>query len=187
MSDPSSGTVVVTGASGGIGEAVVRSLLASGDHRVIAIDAVPAPGDLVSSDRVHSHVCDVRDRDRIVDIIRESRSDESPYVGLVNCAGNHVVAPSMDLDLESWHAVIDVHLTGTLILSQAVARHMAGGGSIVNISSIAQDFGLPGRVSLLRCQGGPAGTDQDPRRRVGPPGHQGQRRSHPDTSTPPWA
>jgi NAD(P)-dependent dehydrogenase (short-subunit alcohol dehydrogenase family) len=154
MSDPSSGTVVVTGGSGGIGAAVIRSLLDSGDRRVIAIDAVPAPGDLARSDRVQSHVCDVRDRDLIVDIIRESRLDESPFVGLVNCAGNHVVAPSMDLDLESWHAVIDVHLTGSLILSQAVARHMPGGGSIVNVSSIAQDFGLPGRAAYCAAKAG---------------------------------
>lgn len=154
MSDASSSTVVVTGASGGIGEAVVRSLLDSNGYRVVAIDAVPSPADLAGNDRVLSRVCDVRDRDSIFEIIDDSKSDESPFTGLVNCAGNHNVAPSIALDLDSWHAVIDVHLTGALILSQAVARHMHGGGSIVNISSVAQDFGLPGRVAYCVAKAG---------------------------------
>lgn len=154
MSDASSSTVVVTGASGGIGEAVVRSLLDSNGYRVVAIDAVPSPADLAGNDRVLSRVCDVRDRDSIFEIIDDSKSDESPFTGLVNCAGNHNVAPSIALDLDSWHAVIDVHLTGALILSQAVARHMHGGGSIVNISSVAQDFGLPGRVAYCAAKAG---------------------------------
>jgi NAD(P)-dependent dehydrogenase (short-subunit alcohol dehydrogenase family) len=151
--DVSNTTVVVTGASGGIGEAVVRSLLDSG-YRVVAIDAVPTPADLAANDRVLSCVCDVRDRNSIFEIIADSKSDESPFTGLVNCAGNHNVAPSIDLDLDAWHAVIDVHLTGTLIVSQAVARHMRKGGSIVNISSIAQDFGLPGRVAYCAAKAG---------------------------------
>lgn len=147
-------TVVVTGASGGIGEAVVRSLLDSGGYRVVAIDAVPMPTDLAANDRVLSRVCDVRDRDSIFEIIDDAKSDESPFTGLVNSAGNHNFAPSIDLNLDAWHAVIDVHLTGALILSQAVARYMEKGGSIVNISSIAQDFGLPGRVAYCSAKAG---------------------------------
>jgi len=154
MFDGSSGTVVVTGSSGGIGEAVVRSLLDTSGHRILALDVVPTPPDLAGNHRVLSRSCDVRDQDRIIQIVDETQVDDSPFVGLVNCAGNHAVGPSIDLDLASWHAVIDVHLTGALILSQAVARHMRSGGSIVNVSSIAQDFGLPGRVAYCAAKAG---------------------------------
>ena len=46
-------------------------------HVEHAIDAIAAPDDAVTHDRVHRYVCDVRDRDSIFEIIGRARSDQS--------------------------------------------------------------------------------------------------------------
>jgi len=58
---------------------------------------------------------------------------------LVNNAGASWGAPALDMPYEAWQKVIQTNLTGTFLVSQAVAEHMRrqGGGKILNIASIA--------------------------------------------------
>jgi NAD(P)-dependent dehydrogenase (short-subunit alcohol dehydrogenase family) len=62
---------------------------------------------------------------------------------LVNNAGVSWGAPLEDLPLDRWRYVIETNLTGTFLVSQAAGRRMiaAGGGTIVNVSSIAGQRG----------------------------------------------
>jgi gluconate 5-dehydrogenase len=65
---------------------------------------------------------------------------------LVNNAGTSWGAPAEDTPLEGWQKVVDVNLTGVFLFSQAAGRAMiaaAGGGSIVNIASVAGLRGSP--------------------------------------------
>ena len=64
---------------------------------------------------------------------------------LVNNAGTSWGAPAEDTPLEGWQKVIDVNLTGVFLFSQAAGRAMIerGGGSIVNIASVAGLRGSP--------------------------------------------
>ena len=57
---------------------------------------------------------------------------------MVNNAGLVRFGPLVTLSVEDWNAVLAVNLTGTFLVSRAAARRMAeaGGGSIVNISSV---------------------------------------------------
>jgi len=156
LSEALDGTAVVTGASSGIGKAVVDVLLAHGQKRVVGIDISP-PDDHSADPRVVRHIGDITDRDAIADLLEASASPDVPYKCLVNSAGNHMSGASLDLDLDSWRAVIDVHLTGTFVMCQAVARHMKHGGSIVSLSSVAQDFGFPGRAAYCAAKAGITG------------------------------
>lgn len=151
------GTAVVTGASSGIGKAVVDALLEYGQKRVIGIDISAPPTNHQADLRVVSHIGDITDQSAIADLLEATASPELPYRSLVNSAGNHMAGASLDLDLDSWRAVIDVHLTGTFVMCQAVARHMKQGGSVVNLSSIAQDFGFPGRAAYCAAKAGITG------------------------------
>ena len=73
---------------------------------------------------------------------------------LVNNAGVLGVAPSDVQEEERWQTVLDVNLAGVFRCCQVVGRRMlsAGQGSIVNISSVAAELGLPaqGQCRLSR-------------------------------------
>jgi gluconate 5-dehydrogenase/2-deoxy-D-gluconate 3-dehydrogenase len=75
---------------------------------------------------------------------------------LVNAAGIPMVAPTVELPLESWRRAIDVNLTGTFLCCQAAGRIMIeqGRGSIINIGSIHSFQGIPQRAAYAASKGG---------------------------------
>jgi NAD(P)-dependent dehydrogenase (short-subunit alcohol dehydrogenase family) len=66
--------------------------------------------------------------------------------GLVNNAGIGLKVPFLELEDAAWKSVLEVNLTGAFIVGQEVARSMAehGGGSIINMSSVAADIAHQG-------------------------------------------
>jgi 3-oxoacyl-[acyl-carrier protein] reductase len=78
---------------------------------------------------------------------------------LVNNAGMGLVRTTEELTLEDWQRVIQLDLTAPFLCSQAAARHMfaAGGGVIVNISSICGQVGIPRRAAYCSAKHGLAG------------------------------
>jgi NAD(P)-dependent dehydrogenase (short-subunit alcohol dehydrogenase family) len=125
---------IVTGASGGIGEASARALLAAG-HRVFGTyrrpPATKSPGieylvcDVTSDDSVHSAVGQVLERAGRIDL-------------LVNNAGVGLVAGAEESSLEQAKSLFDVNLFGVFRMTKAVLPTMRrqGAGRIVNISSV---------------------------------------------------
>lgn len=143
--------IVVTGAANGIGRTIVDVLLERRpDVRVGLVDhdatALAAVVDELG-DRVAGSACDISD-DMAIRASMEELSAGLRLTGLVNAAGNHTAAPSLDLTPAELHAVTDVHIDGTFFACQAAGRLMSGGGgAIVNFSSVAMDFGWPGRLA----------------------------------------
>jgi len=77
--------------------------------------------------------------------------------GLVNAAGNHALAPSIDVEPAQMRAIFGVHIEASLYAAQAAARAMIAhgeGGSIVNFSSVAADFGWPRRLPYAVAKAG---------------------------------
>jgi 3alpha(or 20beta)-hydroxysteroid dehydrogenase len=140
---------VVTGAASGIGAATARTLAGQG-ARVIAADL---PGRAEASaaqlgDGVEAVALDVRDPHAWETVVEHADGAGGMDV-LVNCAGIAMHSVLMDLAVEEYQAVIDVNQTGTFLGMRAAARSMArsGGGSIVNVASIAALYGLPATVA----------------------------------------
>jgi 3-oxoacyl-[acyl-carrier protein] reductase len=76
---------------------------------------------------------------------------------LVNNAGISMVSPSIELKKEDWDRTIGTDLSGAFYMSQIVARHMIkkkGSGSIINISSILGEGGLPKRAAYCAAKHG---------------------------------
>ena len=130
-------SIIVTGAGGGIGEAIARAAGSSG-YRVGVLDvnkdnAERVAGSIPNAIALHASTTDP---DQVQDAL-----DAFAQVpdALVNNAGIVRFGPLIDLSLEDWKSVIDVNLTGVFICSQAVANLMKdnGGGAIVNMTSIA--------------------------------------------------
>lgn len=154
------GTLVVTGAASGIGRAVVESPAAAKNYgRIVALDRDRVGLRQLSGAHIVTAELDVADPTAIEDVVTRLESEEYPYQGLVNSAGNHHAEPSLEISPEDWKRLIDVHLTGSFLVSRTVARSMvdAGGGAIVNLSSIGEFFGLPGRVGYSAAKAGISG------------------------------
>jgi NAD(P)-dependent dehydrogenase (short-subunit alcohol dehydrogenase family) len=110
-------------------------------------------------DRVRFIQCDVTDPTAVAAASERIQAWRSPIKMLVTCAGIQIVGDSFDLPVEHWQKVLGVHLHGTFHWCQAAGRAMrdSGGGSIVTVGSIAQDFGFPGRAAYTTSKAGIGG------------------------------
>jgi len=146
-------TTIITGGTGGIGAATAAKLLElSPDRHVALVDLKPGeelPEPVLRfADRARSFACDVSDADQ-VSATSAAIAVALPSVdSLVNGAGIVHNEASIDLPIEKFRKMIAVHVDGTLLWSQAFARQLDGApGSIVNIGSIAGQFGHPRRAA----------------------------------------
>src|SRR5215207_7401116 len=135
------GTVLVTGASTGIGEATVLHLRELGFDPVAAVrkdeDAERLEGHGLRTTRI-----DVTDADQIA-AARDALGDE-PLVGLVNNAGIAVAAPVEFLPIDRLREQLEINLIGQAAVIQAFLPALRRArGRIVNLSSIGGRVGLP--------------------------------------------
>ncbi|MGW0707637.1 SDR family NAD(P)-dependent oxidoreductase [Streptomyces sp. NPDC002643] len=132
---------IVTGGAGGIGSAVVRLLVSEGATVVIADIRDKEGADLAAElgGRAHHLRLDVGDEDSWRQAIDQVERDLGPVSVLVNNAGISAWGPMEEQSLDSFRRVIDVNLQGPWLGMRAVTPSLrrAGGGVIVNISSLA--------------------------------------------------
>jgi NAD(P)-dependent dehydrogenase (short-subunit alcohol dehydrogenase family) len=136
-----SGTVLVTGASSGIGEATALHL------RELGFDAVAAvrkdeDAERLAARGLRTARIDVTD----VDSIAAARAElgDRPLAGLVNNAGIAVAAPLEFLPLDQLRHQLEVNLIGQLaVIQRFLPALRAGRGRIVNVSSIGGRVALP--------------------------------------------
>ncbi|ROU02933.1 GolD/DthD family dehydrogenase [Histidinibacterium lentulum] len=78
---------------------------------------------------------------------------------LVNSAGIVDLAPAEELGLAAWQRTLDVNLTGSFLMAQAVARRMIaqGGGKIVNLASQAATVAIEGHLAYCASKFGVLG------------------------------
>jgi NAD(P)-dependent dehydrogenase (short-subunit alcohol dehydrogenase family) len=164
------GTVLVTGASSGIGEATVLHLRELGFSPIAAVrkdeDAERLEGLGLRTTRI-----DVTDADQIA-AARDALGDE-PLAGLVNNAGIAVAAPLEFLPIDRLRQQLEINLIGQAAVTQAFLPALRSArGRIVNVSSIggrvglplvgaynASKFGLEGLSDSLRRELRPLGVD----------------------------
>ncbi|HRQ87408.1 MAG TPA: oxidoreductase [Bacteroidia bacterium] len=136
MSSPSSRTVVVTGASSGIGEATAKAFLQRGDRVHAAARRLGRMDGLADAGACVHHL-DLADEGSIREFAARILADGPPRV-LVNNAGIGVYGAVEEVPLEEARRQFEVNLFGTALLTQLLVPAMreAGGGTIVNLSSI---------------------------------------------------
>ena len=141
MANVASGTVLVTGASSGIGEATAFHL------RELGFDPIPAVRKAEDAERLAtSGLRTVRMDVTDVDSIAAARAElgDGPLAGLVNNAGIAVAAPLEFLPLDQLRHQLEVNLIGQLAVTQRFLPALrAGRGRIVNVSSIGGRVALP--------------------------------------------
>jgi len=69
--------------------------------------------------------CDVRDWDNVLRVVEKIEEHQGPISVLASVAGVWDGIPFLELNLDSWHRVVDVNLTGTFCVARVVAARMA--------------------------------------------------------------
>lgn len=142
---------LVTGAARGIGRGIAETMAAEG-ATVIGADVIPSEGETAMARTVALDVTDEADWARVVD---EVRAEFGAVTVLVNNAG--VTGPDVvhELSLAEWDRIIDVDQTGVFLGMKSVIPAMieAGGGSIVNMSSICGAAAVPGIAAYHAAKG----------------------------------
>jgi glucose 1-dehydrogenase len=150
---------IVTGAGSGIGHAIAERFGEAGAAVCVNYfgyedEARALAARLPRAIAVKADVSSAADVAAMVEAVQ--RELGVPNV-LVNNAGIEKMVPFLDLDERTWDAIIGVNLKGAFLCTQACARAMrdAGhGGSVVNISSIHEDFPFPGYTPYAVSKGG---------------------------------
>ena len=148
-------TVIITGGTGGIGLATAAAVLESGPERAVALvdlEADTVPGELAQyGERVAAFSCDVTEPESVGAAAKQIAEAMPPLIGLVNGAGVVHNDASIDISMDVFRRIQSVHVEGTLSWCQHFARAIEAdgttGAAIVNISSIAGQFGHPRRIA----------------------------------------
>ncbi|MBU0480832.1 MAG: 3-oxoacyl-ACP reductase FabG [Proteobacteria bacterium] len=156
-----SGTILVTGASKGIGAAIARRLAVSGrdiwlnyrsDHQ--------AAGEVAGEIEKMGRKCtllpfDVADEEAMHASLLPLLEEETPF-GLVHNAGITRDSLLAMMQTKDWDLVMRVHLTGFFLVSRLIVKEMMSvrRGRIVAIASTSGEAGQPGQFNYSAAKGG---------------------------------
>ena len=139
---------MVTGAAGGLGAALARAFANEGATVVVTGRSEKPGRDLAKAIGGNAIFVglDVTDEASWRNALAVAEKERGPLSVLINNAAHLAVGGVETVPLEEWRTVIETNLTGAFLGIRAAAPSMrkVGGGSIVNISSIAGLHGTPG-------------------------------------------
>ena len=176
MSDDQKRIALVTGASRGIGRAILKALLDKG--YVVAGTATSEKGAAAIADFIKEHggansgkgyVLNVADADSVSNCIGAVQKELGPVSVLVNNAGITKDNLLMRMNEGEWLDVMNTNLSSVYRTSKACLRGMmkARFGRIINISSIVASMGNPGQTNYASTKAGVEGFTRSLAKEVG--------------------
>ncbi|KAB2674271.1 MAG: SDR family oxidoreductase [Verrucomicrobia bacterium] len=150
---------VVFGATGGIGSALVRQLVAEG-WKVHAVARGQSRLDALAAETgAVSHAVDVTDPAAVDACLGAVQASEGRIDGVAHCVGSLLLKPAHNTTDADWAGVIGANLTSSFhVLRSAAGRMMrTGGGSIVLLSSAVAKHGMVNHDAIAAAKAGVAG------------------------------
>jgi NAD(P)-dependent dehydrogenase (short-subunit alcohol dehydrogenase family) len=153
---------VVTGGASGIGKAIAQAYHDKGAQVVLVdLKLEQARAEAAAmGEGVAAYGCDVSDPASVEAVVADIVRDLGRVDILVNSAGIVALAPAEELTVDAWNLTINVNLSGTFFMSQAVGKVMlaAGGGKIINLASQAGSVALDQHVAYCASKFGVIGV-----------------------------
>lgn len=164
-------TALVTGASGGIGAAIARTLHAQGACVVLSGTRREALEALAAELGQNAHICpaDLRDAEAADALVTQAEAAAGPLWALVNNAGLTRDMLALRMKDEDWQTVLDVDLSAPFRLARAALRGMLRrrAGRIIGIGSIVGATGNPGQANYAAAKAGLVGMTKALAQEVG--------------------
>lgn len=153
---------LVTGSSRGIGFALARALAGAGAHVVLnarskhRLAQAAAALSASSGTAVDHRAADVTSPTQVADLVAAVESGIGPIEILVNNAGMQRRGDFLEFPVDDLHDLVDVNLTAPFVVSQTVARHMAGRGRgrIINVCSVQSQLARQTITAYTATKGG---------------------------------
>lgn len=150
---------VVTGASKGIGAAIAKALAQEGAAVVVNYASSKAGAEAVvqaitkaggKAVAVHGDVAKAADAQALVEaaVKQFGRLDV-----LVNNSGVYEFSPIEEITEAHYHRIFDINVLGVLLVTQAAAKHLGEGGSVINISSAVTSLYPPNSAVYTGTKG----------------------------------
>jgi NAD(P)-dependent dehydrogenase (short-subunit alcohol dehydrogenase family) len=167
-------SVFITGGGSGIGASLTEGFLRQGARVsfVQRTDATPFADEMAAKtgNRPLALVCDITDTARLRACIAEAAEAHGPVTVMVNNAANDQRHQTLDVDEAFWDWSQSINLKAYFFGCQAVIEGMrnAGGGSIINMSSISYMMGNAGYPAYTTANGGITAMTRSLAREFGP-------------------
>ncbi len=163
---------LVTGATGGIGGQIARTLHGAGATVALSGTNVAKLEALAAELGARAHItpCNLADRAAVQKLAAEAEAKIGTLDILVNNAGVTKDNLFMRMKDEEWDQVMAVDLTSAFMLSRAAIRNMLRRqwGRIINIGSISGVVGNPGQANYAAAKAGMIGMTKSIAREVAP-------------------
>ncbi|MEI5906141.1 3-oxoacyl-[acyl-carrier-protein] reductase [Bacillus spongiae] len=158
-------TVLVTGASRGIGRAVALECGSQGANVVVNYSGSEAKANAVvdelkaNGSEAIAIQCNVGDSEAVSDMVKQTISEFGSLDVLINNAGITRDTLLMRMKEQEWDDVINTNLKGVFLCTKAVTRQMMKqrNGRIINIASIVGITGNPGQANYVAAKAGVIG------------------------------
>jgi 3-oxoacyl-[acyl-carrier protein] reductase len=150
---------LVTGASKGIGAAIAKSLAAEGASVAVNYSSSKAGADktvaeiVAAGGRAVAVQGDVSKAANARTIVDSTVKQFGRLDILVNNSGVYEFAPIESVTEESFHRLFNTNVLGLLLTTQAAARHLGEGSSIINIGSVVSRLTPPGSAVYTATKG----------------------------------
>ncbi|SDJ36718.1 GolD/DthD family dehydrogenase [Aliiruegeria lutimaris] len=153
-------TAFVTGGASGIGAAIAEAFTEKGVRvAVVDLDEAAAKARADSLEGAIAIGCNVADPASVQKAADRAKAELGRIDILVNSAGIAALAPAEDISFDFWKRTIDVNLTGSFLVAQAIGRIMIeqGGGRIINLASQAGSVAIDEHVAYCSSKFGVLG------------------------------
>jgi len=148
--------ILVTGACGGIGEAVTKQLLAQGfGVWAVDMDVERLQNMFGSTQNVKTKVCAFENENAAKDLVKTIVEETGPLRGLVHCAGFDKLSPLYLNKRNDIEALFNIHVYATMDLCKFLAKkgNASENCSIVLISSLSAHEGAKGHTAYAAAKG----------------------------------